>query len=193
MTPNSGAANAIPATCPSTPTPGRRAGRFYFRRRTMTKTNETTPGADDIISDWDTKRDAYDRLNAELRGRSKDALFDALAAAGITHVIVTFDGYGDSGQFEHVEAKAGEETVAMPEARIGIVTAVWGKSEPECSTGSVSEAVNHLVCTLLEETHCGWENNEGAYGEFTFDVGSRTITLDFNERYIESANHQQVF
>ena len=36
--------------------------------------------------------------------------------------------------------------------------------------------------TILEQTHGGWENNDGAYGEFTFDVAERTIKLDFNER-----------
>ena len=31
-------------------------------------------------------------------------------------------------------------------------------------------------------THDGWENSDGAYGDFTFDVAERTITLDYNER-----------
>jgi len=34
---------------------------------------------------------------AELRPANKDRLFDALTAAGISHVTVTFDGEGDSG------------------------------------------------------------------------------------------------
>ena len=46
---------------------------------------------------------------------------------------------------------------------------------------------------FLAQTHSGWEDNEGAFGEFTFDIAARTITLDYNERYIESANDQHVF
>ena len=38
-------------------------------------------------------------------------MFDALAAAGITLIVVTFDGYGDSGQIENIEAKAGDAVV----------------------------------------------------------------------------------
>jgi ParB family transcriptional regulator, chromosome partitioning protein len=45
----------------------------------------------------------------------------------------------------------------------------------------------------LEETHGGWENNDGAYGEFTFDVANRTITLAYNERHMESDYSEHVF
>jgi hypothetical protein len=31
----------------------------------------------------------------------------------------------------------------------------------------------------------GWENNDGAFGTFVFDVADRTITLEHNERYTE--------
>jgi hypothetical protein len=41
--------------------------------------------------------------------------------------------------------------------------------------------------------HGGWENNEGAYGEFTFDVAQRTITLDYNERVETSEYSQHMF
>jgi hypothetical protein len=57
----------------------------------------------------------------------------------------------------------------------------------------VSDAVEALVYALLEETHGGWENNEGAYGEFTFNVTERTITLDYNERYEDSHYTQHNF
>jgi hypothetical protein len=33
-----------------------------------------------------------DALRYELRGQNKAALFDALAAAGVTHVVVSFHG-----------------------------------------------------------------------------------------------------
>ena len=44
------------------------------------------------------------RRAEQLLAANKDALFDALAAAGIETVTVTFDGYGDSGQIEDIEA-----------------------------------------------------------------------------------------
>ena len=54
------------------------------------------------------------RLDAELRPANKAAVFDALTAAGLTIVTVRFDGYGDSGQIEDIEAKAGDDVVALP-------------------------------------------------------------------------------
>ena len=44
------------------------------------------------------------------------------------------------------------------------------------------EAPPHLV-----------RDNDGAYGEYTFDVTERTITLDYNERHMESDHSMHVF
>jgi hypothetical protein len=84
----------------------------------MTETIETMTAGDAVNSDWKTKDAAHDRLRAELQPRNKTALFDALAAAGITHVIVSFDGYADSGQIENVEATARGTVVPMPAAEL---------------------------------------------------------------------------
>ena len=42
-------------------------------------------------SDWDAKRAAQDRLHAELQPQNQGALFDALAAVGVTLIVVTLD------------------------------------------------------------------------------------------------------
>lgn len=39
---------------------------------------------------------------------------------------------------------------------------------------------------FLSDTYGGWENNDGAYGEFCFDAAARTIHLEFNERFTSS-------
>jgi hypothetical protein len=146
-----------------------------------------------VASDWDAKRAARDRLHAELQSQNQAALFDALAAAGITLIVVTFDGYGDSAQIENIEAKAGDAIVAMPTGEVEIAEAIWDQPEPSRSPVSIADAIERLAYDLLERTHCGWENNDGAYGDFTFDVAERTITLDYNERYTASEYSQHVF
>jgi hypothetical protein len=50
------------------------------------------------------QQNTYRRLAEQALPANKAALFDALAAAGITSVVVTFDGYADSGQIESLEA-----------------------------------------------------------------------------------------
>ncbi|AGK59802.1 hypothetical protein HYPDE_40668 [Hyphomicrobium denitrificans 1NES1] len=159
----------------------------------MTDTSDTTPGTNASPSDWEAKRVVQERLQAELQPRNKAALFDALAAAGVTLVVVTFDGYGDSGQIENVEAKAGDAVIDMPIGEIEMATAVWDQAEPDRSHISIADAIERLAYDFLTDTHCGWENNDGAYGDFTFDVAERTITLDYNERYTASEYSQHVF
>jgi hypothetical protein len=169
---------------------GRRA--LSFQETIMIDTFDTAAGTG-VASDWDAKRAAQDRLHAELQPQNQAALFGALAAAGITLIVVTFDGYGDSGQIENIEAKAGDAVVAMPAGEVEIAEAIWDQPEPGRSTVSIADAIERLAYNLLEQTHCGWENNDGAYGDFTFDVAERTITLDYNERYTASEYSQHVF
>ena len=120
-------------------------------------------------------------------------MFDALARAGITSVIVQFDGYGDSGQIESVEAVPAMLR-RIPSGPDGIRRAVFcGGDRVERSTHHPADAIENLVYDVLEETHGGWENNDGAYGDFTFDVGKRTITLDYNERHMESDYSVHIF
>ena len=159
----------------------------------MTNASDIPSADDGSLADWETKRAAHDRLHAELQPLNKAVLFDALAAASVTLVVVSFDGYGDSGQIENVEVKAGDTVVAMPESTIEIAEAVWDQPEPNRTTISIADVIERLVYDLLTDTHCGWENNDGAYGDFTFDVAERTITLDYNERYTECEYSQHVF
>lgn len=159
----------------------------------MTNASDFPSVVDTAPSDWETKRAAQERLHAQLQPLNKAALFEALATAGVTLVVVSFDGYGDSGQIENVEVKAGDTVVPMPECTIEIAEAVWDQPEPNRTAISIAEVIERLVYDLLTDTHCGWENNDGAYGDFTFDVTERTITLDYNERYTASDYSQHVF
>ena len=158
----------------------------------MTDTQSTpVPSRDFTVLDQNNREHA--RLSKQLLLTNKTTLFDALAAAGIEFVIVVFDGYGDSGQIESIEARAGDELVALPSCEIEIARAVWGSSEIERLTQPVCEVIETLAYDLLGKTQSGWGNDEGAYGDFTFDVAARTITLDYNERHMESDYSQHVF
>lgn len=131
---------------------------------------------------------------ASLRPANKAAVFAALAGAGISTVTVSFDGYGDSGQIESIDARAASGAeVSLPPETIAIVAIVWGRPEPEPRSMTVTEAIEHLVNDALSETHGGWENNEGAYGEFVFDVPALEIRLDYNERITASEFYSHTF
>ncbi|MCE5975070.1 hypothetical protein LZA78_16455 [Sinirhodobacter sp. WL0062] len=123
---------------------------------------------------------------AALLPANKERLFDGLSAAGITHVTVSFDGYGDSGQVESISAYAGETEVAFPETQIAYTALTWDDPEVEMRELSLEDVVEQLAYDFLSDTHGGWENNDGAYGEFCFDASARSIHLEFNERFTSS-------
>lgn len=149
------------------------------------------PVGDD--TSFDQKQREYDCRAREILTANKAVLFDSLTAAGIETVIVAFDGYGDSGQIERIDVDGAEEAVPLSRDRIEVARVRWGNPEIERQTQTVREAIETLVYDLLRQTHEGWEINDGAYGDFTFNVAERTIKLDYNERYISSENFTHEF
>lgn len=138
------------------------------------------------------KEAARTRKAEELRPANKAMLFGALAAAEIVTVVVEFDGYGDSGQIESVDARDAHGDVALPDAEVELAFPDGDGTGATRRKLPIREAIEELAYALLEETHGGWENNDGAYGEFTFDVAEQTISLDHNSRYtaVEPYSHE---
>lgn len=145
------------------------------------------------LVDFYAKRAAFQAIAQELRTQNKAALFGALDAAGITQVVVSFDGYGDSGQVEHIEATAKDEIKPLPDGQITLSFASSFNPEPREEMLTLKAAIEAMAYDCLSETHCGWENNDGAYGEFVFRVADRTIALDYNERFTDSQNYTHEF
>ena len=136
--------------------------------------------------------DEHQSREAELRPQNHGALFAVLAAAGIVDIVVGFDGYADSGQIESVDARDASGPVDLPAVCVMFVRHVWGEVELQDDVIDVASAIERVVYDLLNETHGGWENNDGAYGEFTFDVAACAIRLEYNARYTatETYNHE---
>ncbi len=125
---------------------------------------------------------------------NKALIFDALEAAKITSVTVGFDGEGDSGQIHDVAAFSGNDAATLPHKTLHITELTWG-SRVWRSSGDVSfaDALDRVCYDLLEQEHGGWENNDGAFGEFTFDVEKRTIRLEFNARFTDHETTEHEF
>ncbi len=149
---------------------------------------DTTP----LAIDWDAVTQRFQQWEAgaaTLIAGNKTTLLSFLSAAGITRVMVNFDGCGDSGQIEDVAAFKGDDQVDIPSETVELLTLNYGATEPTAQTFSADDAIEKLAYDLLHQKHSGWENNDGAYGEFTFDVSAGTITLDYNERFTSSENY----
>jgi len=115
---------------------------------------------------------------------NREVLFAALSAAQITRITVTFDGESDSGQMDNVSAFRGDEPVPLPSGAIAIRSVNWN-GEATTEEKPLEAAIEILCFDFLDQEHGGWENNDGAFGEFTFDVAARTVELEFNGRYME--------
>ncbi|HEV7995545.1 MAG TPA: hypothetical protein VGP52_04730 [Stellaceae bacterium] len=89
--------------------------------------------------------------------------------------------------------RPGDAPVELPADEIKLIQTVYGSAGAERSTLNIPEAIESLAYHFLEETHGAWGNNDGAYGDFTFDVAERTITLDYNERFTQSEHFYHEF
>jgi hypothetical protein len=145
------------------------------------------------FDDFEQKLKHHRATVAKANDMNKAAVFDALSAAGITEVVVGFDGEGDSGQIESVAARSGQTSSELPTTAVTIASTQWGADDITAREMPLSEAVEALCYGYLEQEHGGWENNDGAYGEFTFDVTERRIELDFNARFSDFVSYSHSF
>lgn len=149
---------------------------------------------DNRFAHYETKCATAARLATEILPANKQVLFDALTAAGIVAVTISFDGSSDSGQFEPpIGFNAADEAVPVPEASIKVQTIKFELGIVEEQTTLITEFIETSACEFLRQKHFGWENGDGAYGEFRFTAEERTITLEFNERYVETVFHEHQF
>jgi hypothetical protein len=127
--------------------------------------------------------DSYQEAITQANQLNKTAVFDALASAGITELAVTFDGWGDSGQLQGMEAHTGSTVTAIPAVNVSIHEYSYGGARPLIHVvKTLIEAVEELCYGYLNELHYGWEIDDGSFGDFCFDVANRTIRLEYNGR-----------
>ena len=153
----------------------------------------STPGSDFEPASWLLRDQEFVRLCKATFSENKTALFDALATARIDTVEVTFNGYADEGQIDGAVTDGEGADTDLHSINVEIVRVEWGSQRVTRQTLSVKDVIEKLVYDLLEQTYSGWEDNQGAYGDFLFDVAERTITLNFNERIETSEYTQHVF
>ena len=169
------------------------------------------------MNDFDTYTASYERhrqATSRANTLNKAIVLDALAAANITEVTVTFDGEGDSGQIDSITACLGETPkalpaptedvpslpvtspaapVPLPATPVTLHQAQWHSDELGVHDTTLQDAIETLCYDYLAQEQGGWENNEGAYGAFRFDVAARTIQLDFHARIIDAVHSYHEF
>lgn len=153
----------------------------------------SVPGSGFDSASWLARDQEFVELCKSILAENKTVLFDALANARIDTVEVTFNGYADEGQIDGAVTDGEGGDTDLHSINVEIARVEPGNQIATRETLSVKDEIEKLVYDLLEQTYSGWENNQGAYGDFLLDVGHRTITLNFNERIETSELTQHVF
>ena len=94
---------------------------------------------------------------------------EQLKGSGVARVDIYYDGCGDSGQIEEIRYfDAQRKMIDRP-----------------CTLTMSEDALGELFYDLLETRHAGWENNDGAFGEFEWDLIADTLKHSHSDRYVE--------
>lgn len=133
------------------------------------------------------REDRRTAIAATLETANRTALLTALAAAGVTMLVVNYDGCGDSGQFEEWTATLTDDsTVPLADVETTqcvVMANVNYDSTVEHIVSPLEQAVESFCYDALEERHSGYENGDGGRGEFIFDVRTGTIRLTHDDAY----------
>jgi hypothetical protein len=89
---------------------------------------------------------------------SRGALLFQLQELGVETVTAMYDGSGDDGQIEEIQFGA----IDVPPALVG--------------------AVDDLFYELLAELYSGWQDSDGSFGEFRWNIAADSISLVHNVR-----------
>ncbi len=92
-----------------------------------------------------------------------------LKGIGVVRVEIYYDGCGDSGQIESIHYFDVNYTAVDPAGRVTIT----------------HDALMDLFYDLIEVRHAGWENNDGAFGNFDWNLITDTLKHEHSERYTE--------
>ena len=95
-------------------------------------------------------------LTATVAPDNKRALFDALAAASIQHVVISFDGSEGSGQIEGTQVWVSDKaTGALPDVEIPFAEVDWDGPVLTSQPRRVADVIETMAYAFLEETHDG--------------------------------------
>lgn len=145
--------------------------------------------ADYVQNQKNEKRKEQDKYTHNCR-----LVFDYVQRRKIKEIEVYFDGSGDSGQVDDIRVKPDTQRDILKEIiPFSLLddgstwceeTKSW-KSHPN-KEGTLEELLEQIMYDNLSKNDCGgWEINEGSYGNLTFDVPRRKVSLDFNQRVVE--------
>lgn len=120
---------------------------------------------------------------------TREQLLDLFRRNGVTNIHADYSGYGDSGSIDNPTTTPPKQ-INM-DAPFGNMPHPWRPNETMSRT--VGEAITDIFYKLLEQSHPGWEINDGSQGEFDWDITTDKITLDHGENYTSTEHFSHEF
>jgi hypothetical protein len=129
--------------------------------------NEGTPVTPEPLNRSIAKGEREVNMKREPFRQLGKRLFTRLAELGVANVTVGFDGFGDDGQIEYMEAKLHEtgKGLALKQASF--------------EGRSLYSAIEELIYAQLDTSHKGWQNEGGSSGKYVLDVPHRKVIEKF--------------
>ena len=111
----------------------------------------------------------YERERLENVRRNLPGARRQLLEAGIHSVQVDYDGCGDSGCIENITYRDGQGSAVDLADQLAIT----------------EEQLTDLFYDLIQARHPGWENNDGACGEFQWNLTEDALVHTHNDRFTD--------
>lgn len=128
------------------------------------------------LAERQAERDAERRI-------LRSELVAVFRASGVETVKAHYDAYGDSGNIE--------EVVLLPELPKVETVAIGAEADrpqevadPRLTTADASKLDDFLWSTVYG-LHPGFENNEGGFGDITWDVTADSISIEHSDRFVD--------
>ncbi len=154
----------------------------------------------------DHEQTVHQRWRQDLLQNTK-TVCTALAEHGFVQASVGFDGSRDEGDTDYVYVYTSSDLhhIAKEDYGVGplidrspvpdvnvIVVDTYPPGEINAQSIPLEQALKDTADKIIELGRSGWCDGPGAYGAVTFDVASKTATLEFNQRFHLESQHIRV-
>ena len=144
---------------------------------------------------------AYSPKSFEAVRANRQPLLTALAALGITELVVRYEGGGDSGDVSELEIFPQElaeaniaNTLKMEQLTYHCLAGEYQDGEYRYflqeQQSSIDSALRDFTLTWVDAHHGGWESNDGGSGTVTINVAEGTFRLEHTEYYTECSSYE---
>ncbi|WP_409562272.1 hypothetical protein RLW55_00890 [Hyphomicrobium sp. B1] len=128
----------------------------------------------------------------------KTAIFAAMKALLLESIVVTYDGESDEGQIEsitgsrypagYVPTNTDADLAALVDVDLTGTPAVAASAYDFFP--NLHELAEDLAWNLIEMHDAGFEDNDGGYGEITFDAATGKVRMEINRRFVDVATSE---